>query len=114
MGMPKINPSPDFLPGTLEMLILKTLSRGKNHGWGIAQQIQQVSGEALKIGEGSLYPALQRLLLNDFVEAEWGVTENNRRARYYRITAAGRKQLAEEKRSFAFLLAGIARVMEGT
>jgi transcriptional regulator len=111
--MPKINPSPDFLPGTLEMLVLKTLSRGTNHGWGIAQHIQQVSRDALKIGEGSLYPALQRLLLNDFVEAEWGVTENNRRARYYRITAAGRKQLAEEERSFAFLLAGIARVMEG-
>jgi PadR family transcriptional regulator, regulatory protein PadR len=111
--MPKANPSPDFLPGTLEMLVLKTLSRGTNHGWGIAQQIQQVSQDALKIGEGSLYPALQRLLLNDFVEAEWGVTENNRRARYYRITEAGRKQLAEEERSFAFLLAGIARVMEG-
>jgi PadR family transcriptional regulator, regulatory protein PadR len=111
--MPKINPSPDFLPGTLEMLVLKTLSRGTNHGWGIAQQIQQVSQDALKIGEGSLYPALQRLLLSDFVEAEWGVTENNRRARYYRITAKGRKQLAEEERSFAFLLAGIARVMEG-
>ena len=111
--MAKLNSSPDFLPGTLEMLILKTLSRGTNHGWGIAQQIQQVSGEALKIGEGSLYPALQRLLLNDFVEAEWGVTENNRRARYYRITGAGRKQLTQEERSFAFLLAGIARVMEG-
>ena len=95
------------------MLILKTLSRGANHGWGIAQHIQQVSEDALKIGEGSLYPALQRLLLNDFVEAEWGVTENNRRARYYRITTAGRKKLAEEQRSFAFLLAGIARVMEG-
>ncbi len=112
--MPKLNPNPDFLPGTLEMLILKTLSRGTNHGWGIAQQIQQVSGEALKIGEGSLYPALQRLLLNDFVEAEWGITENNRRARYYRITAAGRKQLAEEERSFRFLLAGITRVVEGS
>ena len=73
--MPKLNPGPDFLPGTLEMLILKTLSRGTNHGWGIAQHIQQVSRDALKIGEGSLYPALQRLLLNDFVEAEWGVTE---------------------------------------
>lgn len=96
------------------MLILKTLSRGANHGWGIAQHIQQVSEDALKIGEGSLYPALQRLLLNDFVEAEWGVTENNRRARYYKITGAGRKQLAEERRSFEFLLAGIARVMEGT
>ncbi len=112
MGMPKPTLSPDFLPGTLEMLILKTLSRGKNHGWGIAQHIQQVSQDALKIGEGSLYPALQRLLLNDCVEAEWGVTENNRRARYYKITAAGRKYLEAEKRSFAFLLAGIARVME--
>jgi transcriptional regulator len=105
-------PDSDFLPGTLEMLVLKTLSRGPNHGWGIAQHIQQVSNDALKVGEGSLYPALQRLLLNDFVEAEWGITENNRRARYYRITAAGRKQLEQEKRSFDFLLAGIARVME--
>ena len=86
----------DFLPGTLEMLILKTLSRGPNHGWGIAQHIQQVSNEALRIGEGSLYPALQRLLLDDCDTAEWGVTENNRRARYYRITPAGRKQLAEQ------------------
>src|SRR5437763_13668680 len=113
MGDKKTNPQTDFLPGTLEMLILKTLSRGKNHGWGIAQHIQQVSDDALKIGEGSLYPALQRLLLNDFVEAEWGVSENNRRARYYKITALGRKQLAKEQQSFAFLLAGIARVMEG-
>jgi len=112
MGTPKNNEGPDFLPGTLEMLILKTLSRGENHGWGIAQHIQQVSEDALKIGEGSLYPALQRLLLNDYVVAEWGVTENNRRARYYRITAAGRKQLEKEKQSFQFLLAGIARVME--
>src|SRR5215469_15481244 len=88
----------EFLPGTLEMLILKTLSRGSNHGFGIAQHIQRVSRDALRIGEGSLYPALQRLLLNDFVEAEWGVTENNRRARYYRITAAGKKHLAEERR----------------
>lgn len=112
--MPKPNPSPDFLPGTLEMLVLKTLSRGPNHGWGIAQHIQQVSQDSLKVGEGSLYPALQRLLLNDFVEAEWAVTENNRRARYYRITAAGRKQLDAEKRSFEFLLAGIARVMEAS
>src|SRR5215469_5005452 len=104
----------EFLPGTLEMLILKTLSRGDNHGWGIAQHIQQVSKDALRIGEGSLYPALQRLLLNDYVEAEWGVTENNRRARYYRITAAGRQRLEQEKRTFDFLLAGIARVMEAS
>jgi PadR family transcriptional regulator, regulatory protein PadR len=114
MGLPESSKaSGDFLPGTLEMLILKTLTRGSNHGFGIALHIRQVSEDALKIGEGSLYPALQRLLLDDLIEAEWGVTENNRRARYYRITVAGRKRLAEEKRKFAFILAGIARVMEG-
>jgi PadR family transcriptional regulator PadR len=113
MGLKKpTNTDADFLPGTLDMLILICLSRGSNHGFGIAQHILQVSNDALKIGEGSLYPALQRLLLNEFVEAEWGVTENNRRARYYRITEAGKKRLEEEKRSFDFLLAGIARVME--
>ena len=113
MGIRKTsNSDADFLPGTLEMLILKTVSRSPNHGFGIAQHIQQVSLDALRIGEGSLYPALQRLLLHEFVEAEWGVTENNRRARYYRITAAGLAKLAAEKRSFDFLLAGIARVME--
>jgi PadR family transcriptional regulator, regulatory protein PadR len=112
MGDKKHNIDPDFLPGTLDMLVLKTLSRGPNHGWGISQHIRQVSQEALKVGEGSLYPALQRLLLDGCVEAEWGISENNRRARYYRMTAAGRKKLAEEKRGFEFLLAAIARVME--
>jgi DNA-binding PadR family transcriptional regulator len=94
------NAAADFLPGTLEMLILKTLSRGTNHGFAIA------------IGEGSLYPSLQRLLLDECVEAEWGVTDNNRKARFYRITAKGRKRLAEERQSFEYVLAGIARVME--
>ena len=103
---------PDFMPGTLDMLVLKTLSLGPNHGWGIAQRIQQVSQEALRIGEGSLYPALQRLLLNGWVEAEWGVSENNRRARYYTITAAGRKQLAKEQQDFHLLIAAIARILE--
>ena len=113
MGLPKINkPGSDFLPGTLEMLVLKILSRGANHGFGIALHIRQVSEDSLKVGEGSLYPALQRLLLDGLVEAEWGVTANRRRARYYRITAAGRKRLVEEKRNFDMLLAGIARVME--
>ena len=112
MGTKKPIDNPDFLPGTLDMLVLRTLSRGANHGWGIAQYIQQVSQDALKIGEGSLYPALQRLLLDGYVEAEWGTSENNRRARYYRITAAGRRQLEKEKRGFEFLLAGIARVLE--
>jgi len=94
------------------MLILQTLSRGRNHGYGIAQHIQQVSEDTLKIGEGSLYPALQRLLISDYLKAEWGVSENNRRARFYSITAAGRRQLVQEKRNFDLLLAGIARVME--
>lgn len=111
MGITKSS-DPDFLPGTLEMLILQSLSRGANHGYGIAQHIQQVSKDTLKIGEGSLYPALQRLLLNDYVAAEWGLSENNRRARYYTITTAGRKHLAREKLSFDALLMGIARVME--
>jgi transcriptional regulator len=114
MGMKKASSEAEFLPGTLEMLVLQTLSRGPNHGWGIAQHIQRISEDALKIGEGSLYPALQRLLLNEFVEAEWGVSDNNRKARYYRITASGRKQLEKEKRSFEFLLAGIARVMSAS
>ena len=114
MGTKKPTIEPGFLPGALEMLILKTLIRSPNHGWGIAQRIQLVSENALKIGEGSLYPALQRLLLDDCVEAEWGTSDNNRRAHFYRITAKGRKRLAEEKRSFEFLLAGIARVMETT
>jgi PadR family transcriptional regulator PadR len=112
MGMAKSNASPDFLPGTLEMLILKTLTRGPNHGYGIAQHIQQVSEDTLKIGEGSLYPALQRLLIDAYVQAEWGLSENNRRARFYKITPAGRKQLADEKKTFGFLLAGITRVLE--
>jgi transcriptional regulator len=112
--MAKLNLTPDFLPGTLEMLVLQTLSRRPNHGWGIAQHIQQVSQDSLKVGEGSLYPALQRLLLHEFVEAEWAMTENNRRARYYSITPLGRNQLDTEKRSFEFLLAGIARVMEAS
>jgi transcriptional regulator len=95
------------------MSILQTLSRGSNHGYGIAQHIQQVSHDALKIGEGSLYPAaLQRLLMNDYVVAEWGLSENNRRARFYKITAAGRRQPAQERRSFDAPLMGIARVIE--
>jgi PadR family transcriptional regulator len=104
--------SKELLPGTLEMLILKTLSRGSNHGYGIAQQIQSVSADALKIGEGSLYPALQRLLVNSWVQAEWGVSETNRKARIYKLTPAGRKRLAEERRTFDALILAIGRVME--
>src|ERR1051325_4477798 len=103
--------SNELLHGTLEMLILKTLSRGPNHGYGIAQHIQSVSDEALKIGEGSLYPALQRLLVNDFVQAEWGVSETNRKARIYKLTPAGRKRLAEERRTYHAITLAIARVL---
>jgi len=102
----------ELLPGTLEMLILKTLSRGPNHGYGIAQHIQSVSSDALKIGEGSLYPALQRLLVNSWVQAEWGVSETNRKARIYKLTPAGRKRLAEERRTFDAMILAIGRVME--
>ena len=94
------------------MLILKTLTRGPNHGYGIAQHIERISQDALRIGEGSLYPALQRLLMNSWVEAEWGISEANRKARIYKITPAGRKQLTREVRDFDFQLAAIARVME--
>jgi PadR family transcriptional regulator len=106
------NTNPELLPGTLEMLILKTLTHGANHGYGIAQHIANVSQDALRIGEGSLYPALQRLLMNGWVEAEWGISETNRKARFYKITPAGRKQLAQEVRDFDFQLAAIARVMQ--
>ena len=104
--------APDLLPGTLDMLVLKTLSRAPNHGYGIAQHIHRVSRDALRIGEGSLYPALQRLLINGWADAEWGITETNRKARYYKITAAGRKQLAAELKSFNFLVSAIAQVMK--
>ncbi|HYP06784.1 MAG TPA: PadR family transcriptional regulator [Bryobacteraceae bacterium] len=101
----------DSLPGSLDMLILRTLSRRKLHGYGIVQFLQQSSDNELLVEEGSLYPALQRLELNGWIEGEWGVTSNNRRARIYRITAAGRKQLAVETQKYAKLTLAIARVM---
>jgi PadR family transcriptional regulator len=104
--------NPEFLKGTLDMLILNLLSRGPNHGYGIAQGIRRRSEDAFKVGEGSLYPALQRLLVNGWVRAEWGLTDTNRKARIYSLTPAGRKQLAKEVREFGFVLAAIARVME--
>ena len=102
----------DSLPGSLDMLILQTLSRRDLHGYGIVQFIQQSSGDELLVEEGSLYPALQRLELNGWINGSWGVTSNHRRARIYKITAAGRKQLALETRKYAKLTLAIARVME--
>ena len=105
-------PALDLLPGTLDMLILRALARGSMHGYGIAQMLKQTSGNVLEVGESSLYPALQRLLLNGRVTAEWGASENNRRARYYTLTAAGRKQLAAERSDFERMVAAIQRVLQ--
>ena len=101
-----------LLPGTLEMLILKTLTLGSMHGYGIAQHIQQVSRDVLRIEDGSLYPALQRLQVKGWVRSEWRKTPNNRRARYYTIAAEGRKQLGEEINSFDRVLVAIQRVLQ--
>jgi PadR family transcriptional regulator PadR len=102
----------DSLPGSLDMLILKTLTRSNLHGYAIAQAIQQASGDDLLIEEGSLYPALQRLEVNGWIDGEWGLTANNRRARTYTITKKGRKQLVEEAKKFRHLTLAIARVMD--
>jgi len=106
-------PSPsELLPGTLDLLILRALAPGPKHGYGIAHRLQQVSEDVLQIGESSLYPALQRLLLNGWVKAEWGASENNRRARYYTLTAAGRKQLASEREEFTRMIGAIQKVLD--
>ena len=102
----------DLLPGTLDMLILKSLSIGVMHGYGIAEHIRARSDEVLRIEEGSLYPALQRLQLQGLIASEWGHSVNNRRARYYRLTAEGRKRLGEAESGFERLMAAIARVLK--
>jgi PadR family transcriptional regulator PadR len=103
---------PDLLPGTLDMLILRLLARESLHGYGIAQRLRLLSDDILVVGESSLYPALQRLLLNEYVAAEWAPSDNNRRARYYTLTAAGRKHLQSEKLEFQRLIGAIQRVLE--
>jgi len=104
---------PDIPSGTLHMLILKSLARlGAMHGYGIAQHIQQISGDILQVEEGSLYPALQRILIKGWVAAEWKQSENNRRARYYKLTPEGRKQLTRELREYQQVSGAIARVIE--
>jgi PadR family transcriptional regulator, regulatory protein PadR len=103
---------PDIPPGTLYMLILKTLEAGPRHGYGIAQRIHQLSQDVLQVEEGSLYPALQRMLIKGWVVAEWKVSETNRRARFYRLTPAGRKQLGAELSEFDRVMQAIVRVLE--
>ena len=111
LGMGRKPHKNDSLPGSLDMLILRTLLRRDLHGYGIVQFIQQSSDNELLVEEGSLYPALQRLELNGWIDGAWGLTPNNRKARTYKITAAGRKQLGLEKRKYAKLTLAIARVM---
>ena len=102
----------DRLQGTLDLLILKTLaSRGKMHGYGITLSIQQFSDEALRVEEGSLYPALHRMTQSGWLKAEWGTSDNNRRARFYSITAAGRRQLSEEEKSWEALITAVGKVL---
>src|SRR5258708_2115820 len=106
--------SPEILPGTLDLLILNTLVGGAMHGYGIAQRLKDVSDDVLQVGESSLYPALQRLLLQGWVKAEWGASDNNRRARFYTLTAAGRKQLALERSEFDRRILAIHKVLNAT
>jgi len=103
-----------LLPGTLDMLILKTLSRGEMHGYAIAQFIQQASRDVLRVEEGALYPALHRLEVRGLLRAEWGVSDNNRRAKYYRLTAIGRRELEEEAAFWDRVASAVTRVMQTT
>lgn len=102
----------DLLQGTLDLLILRTLAIGPRHGWAISQRIEQVSGSVLVITQGSLYPALYRLEEQGLVAAEWGLSENNRRAKFYRLTRAGEKRLAQETASWERLAGAVGRVLE--
>ncbi|MGO9336219.1 MAG: PadR family transcriptional regulator [Terracidiphilus sp.] len=101
----------DLLQGTLDLLILQTLAAGPMHGWGVAQRIQQMSKDVLQIGQGSLYPALHRLEYKGWIRADWGLSENNRKARFYRLTAMGRKQLETELKNWERLSGAIALVL---
>ncbi len=102
----------ELLPGTLDLLILKALTRGALHGYAIVQMLKDQSDEVVQVGESSLYPALQRLLLNGWVKADWGASENNRRARFYTLTASGRKRLASERQDFERMIAAIQKVLQ--
>jgi len=108
------NTPSDLLPGTLELLILKALAGGPKHGYSIVEHLRRTSDDVLRVGESALYPALQRLLMNDCVKAEWGTSENNRRARFYTLTAAGRAQLDAERDEFDRMVGAIQRVLRTT
>lgn len=102
----------ELLPGTLDLLVLRVLRTGPNHGYGIAQRVKETSRDVLDVGESSLYPALQRLLLDGYVAAAWGLSENNRRARYYTLSAAGRRHLEQERADFERMVTAVHRVLQ--
>ena len=102
----------DLLQGTLDLMVLRILETGANHGWGISQRIQQISQDVLRINQGSLYPSLHRLEAQGWIAAEWGSSDNNRRAKYYSLTRAGRRQLAEETANWSRIAGAISRVLE--
>ena len=108
----KQDKSGDLVQGTLDMLVLKALAGGARHGYAVAEWIHETSEDVLRVEEGALYPALHRLELKGLLKSEWGTSENNRRAKYYALTAAGRKQLAEEKEHWGRMSAAIARVLQ--
>ena len=104
--------TPDLLPGTLDLLILRTLQRDALHGWAISERIQQISGDVLQINQGSLYPALHRLEEQGWVSSEWGVSDQNRQAKFYQLTRAGEKQLARETETWAQISAAVTRIVD--
>src|SRR5271154_7437634 len=112
MGEALTKAKSDILQGPLALLVLKTLARGAMHGYGITLHIQRVSSDVLRVEEGSLYPALHRMEQDGWISAEWGMSENNRRARYYQLTATGRKQLAEEEKNWTRLTQAVASVLQ--
>ncbi|MBN1208344.1 MAG: PadR family transcriptional regulator [Myxococcaceae bacterium] len=105
-------PKQDLLQGTLDLLILKTLSLGPQHGWGVAQRIRQMSRDVLEVNQGSLYPALHRLEEQGWIDSEWGTSENNRRARFYKLTATGRRQLTREEQSWVQFVSAVGQVLQ--
>jgi PadR family transcriptional regulator PadR len=102
----------EVLPGTLDLLVLRTLAAGANHGYGIAQRVRELSRDVFQLGESSLYPALQRLTLDGYIKPEWGLSDNNRRARFYTLTAAGRKHLAVERAEFERVVLAMRMVLD--
>jgi PadR family transcriptional regulator PadR len=114
LGEPPMSQQPDLLQGTLDLLVMRTVALEPMHGWGIAQRIRQMSSDVLQVQQGSLYPALHRLEQRGWIAAEWGISDNNRRAKYYRLTKAGRSRLEVERSNWERLATAVAGILEST